>query len=99
MSASEADEGSSREPLSGPFTEIHNVLLSIQQDYRRLAGTVEAIQGKVNVIGGIKQVRNAAVVNLTKMINYSLSSQRQKNPRIIKLQLLALIVLISMLSE
>ncbi|CAF9936734.1 MAG: Uracil-regulated protein 1 [Heterodermia speciosa] len=55
MSASEVDQASSREPLPGSLAEIHKVLVSIQQDYRQLAGTMEALQGKVNIIGGIKQ--------------------------------------------
>lgn len=70
MSASEVDQASSREPLPGSLAEIHKVLVSIQQDYRQLAGTMEALQGKVNIIGGIKQVSTAAVANLTLMIKF-----------------------------
>lgn len=79
MSMSQADEGPSREHLSGPLTEIHNALLSIQQDYHQLAGTVEAIHGKVNIIGSIKQVRNAVGVELTQMINRSIQSEAEEH--------------------
>ena len=70
MSASVADEGSSRETLPGSLTEIHNALLSMQQDYRQIAGTLEAIHGKVDIIGGIKQVRNDSVMSLTQIFNH-----------------------------
>ena len=70
MSASGVDQASSREPLPESLAEIHKVLVSIRQDYRQLAGTMEALQGKVNIIAGIKQVSNATVADLTPMINF-----------------------------
>ena len=39
---------------------IQNTLQTIQGNYLQLAGTVEAIEGRVNAIAGIKEVKNAA---------------------------------------
>ena len=79
MSASEADEGSSRDTLPGSLTEIHKALLSIQQDYRQIAGTLEAIHAKVDIIGGIKQVRNSPVMDLTQVINHSIQPEAEEH--------------------
>ena len=79
MSASDADGGLSRESFHDSFTEIHKALLSIQQDYRQLAGTLEAIQEQVNIIGGIKQVRNGAEVDLTQIIDHNIQSEAEEH--------------------
>ena len=79
MSTLKADDESSKEPLPSFLIEIHKALLSIQQDYRQLTGTLEAIQEKVNIIGGVKQVRNVAVVDLTQIINTSIQSEPEEH--------------------
>lgn len=40
--------------------QIQTTLLSIQQDYRQLSAAVEAIDGRVNLIAGVKQIHEAA---------------------------------------
>lgn len=42
------------------LNQINSRLESIQQDYKRLSSTVETINGRVNVIAGIKEVQSAA---------------------------------------
>ena len=42
------------------LAQIMSTLQSIQRDYRHLPAAVDRIQGQVNVLAGIKQVRDAA---------------------------------------
>ena len=42
------------------LSRIQSTLQTLQQDYRQLSVTVEAINGKVNVLSGVKQVQDAA---------------------------------------
>ena len=60
MSAMSAKKDPSRDVLPGALAEIHDTLLSIQQDYRQLTSTVEAIEGRVNILAGIKEVTDTA---------------------------------------
>ena len=53
--------------------EINTTLLAIQQDYRRLSSAVETIEGRVNILAGVKQVRDAAGTTLSNQ-NGSVSS-------------------------
>ena len=55
-----ADErGLSSPNLNDTLKEIQSTLRSIQQDYRGLTNTLEAIEGRVNVIAGLKEVGTA----------------------------------------
>ncbi len=40
--------------------EIRNALKSIQQEHRSLAATIDGINGRVNLLAGIKQVQDSA---------------------------------------
>ena len=40
--------------------QILSVVQSIQQEYRHLSAAVESIDGRVNILAGVKQVRDAA---------------------------------------
>lgn len=60
MSAMSAKEDTTRDGLPGVLAQIHDTLLSIQQDHRQLTRTVEVIQGRVNILAGTKEVINTA---------------------------------------
>ena len=42
------------------LNQIQATLQTIQQDYRQLSAAVEIIDGRVNIMAGIKQIENAA---------------------------------------
>lgn len=57
------NEERSQDRVSNALAEIQETLFSMHQDYHQLAGTVEAIQGRVNIIAGIQEVTNVAAAN------------------------------------
>lgn len=63
MSAISGKEDPSRDGLPGALAEIHDTLLSIQQDYRQLTSTVDAIEGRVNILAGMKEVTDTAAAD------------------------------------
>lgn len=63
MSISSAD--ASKEGFSGLLAEILTGLKSLQKDNAQLASAVDAINGRVNMLAGVKQVHEAAAINGT----------------------------------
>ena len=55
---------SENDPIFSILCEIQATLQSIQQDYAALSAVVETINGRVNILSGVKEVQDAAGLEL-----------------------------------